>query len=267
MDRNRIFPRLCFVLTAVLTLLGATLRTVCMLTAFDGSVGYFNKGFLPILSTVLYFAGVLTPILCAAFIPKSTLPTTLHTHLRLPAALLWGLSLAAFTVLSLVLCYPDRTNPLLTLPTLLGICASLYFFLSGTRNGRYPDWLSLVGFLPVLWCVTAVAETYTDQFTAMNSPVKVGLQLGFIGLMLILTAELRFRLGKPLPRAAAAMMGIGACLALNGALPVLAGIGSHVLDNPLHLLYAIVLLCGSLYGLFVLFQYTCHPTPETPTAE
>ncbi len=287
MDRNRIMPRLCFALTAALTLLGATLRTVCMLTVFDEAVGYFNKGILSTLSTVLYFVGVLTPAVCAAFIPKGALPTALHTRFRLPAAFLWGLSLivfAVFGVLHLLDIGVLATAPLSlrTLPVWLALPASLYFFLScNCGSSRYPDWLSLVGFLPVLWCVLSVAETYTDQFTAMNSPIKVGLQLGFVGLMLILTSELRFRLGKPLPRAAVALMGIGATFALNGALPVLIGTGARVLNNTLHLLYAAVLLCGGLYGLYVLFRYTCLPAPasenggtaispanpESPTAE
>lgn len=269
MDRSRTMPRLSFVLTAVLTLAGAVLRTVCMLTDFDTKVGYFNEGFLPTLSNVLYFAMVISAIVCAFLIPKGTLPTALHTRLRFPAAFLWGLSLAAFTVVSLILCFPFRTNEVMLVPTLLGLLASTYFFVSGKKGGRYPDWLSLMGFVPVLWCVAAVGETYTDQFTAMNSPIKVALQMGFIGLMLILISELRFRLGKPLPRTAVALTGMGCFFALNGALPVLAGTGAGVLDNILHMLYAVVLLCGGLYGLFTLFQYTCLPTPpaDGETAE
>ena len=285
MDQNRTLPRLCFALTAALTLLAAVLRTVCMLTVFDEAVGYFNKGILSTLSTVLYFVGVLTPAICAAFIPKGALPAALHTRLRLPAAFLWGLSLIVFAVFGVrhlfaIGVLPASLFTLRTLPVWLALPASLYLFLSGNRrHSRYPDWLSLIGFLHVLWCVLAVAETYTDQFTAMNSPIKISLQLGFIGLMLILISELRFRLGKPLPRAAAAMMGIGAFLALCGALPILVATGARVLNNTLHLLYAAVLLCGGLYGLFIQLQYTCLPAPadgcadpspaapETPTAE
>ena len=281
MDRTSYTPKICFAVTALLTLAGVILRTVCMLTVFDNTVGYFDTGILSTLSTVLYFLGALIPMICAALIPKGTLPTTLHTRLRLPVAYLWGLALAAFTVLSLIVCFPTRNNALLTYPTVMGILGSIYFWLSGHRNGRYPDLLSLAGFLPVLWCVAAVAETYTDQFTTMNSPIKISLQLGLIGLMVILISELRFRLGKALPRAAVALLGIGSYLALCGAVPLLVATGARILDNTLHLLYAIVLLCGGLYGLFVLFQFTCMTdaatkdsdtaacpaTPESPTAE
>jgi hypothetical protein len=261
-------PRVCFILIATLTLAGAALRSVCMLTQFDEVVGYFNKGLPATLSSVLYFIAVIAAIVGASLIPKGALPDKLDTRLRLPAAFLYGAVLAAFTVASFLFCYAERTHDTVLTPILLGLPASLYFFLSADRSGRYPDWLSLAGFLPVFWAVTAIWETYADQFTTMNSPVKVGLQMGFLGLALLQIAELRFRLGKALPRCAVAFMGIGVFLSLNGAIPVLLGTGAHILDNTLHLFYALVLLCGGLYGLYTLFQYTWFPAePEENGAE
>jgi hypothetical protein len=233
-----------------------------MLTQFDAEVGYFKSGIPATLSSIFYFLAVALVIITATRVSKHSLATTLDTRLRLPAAFLWGAALAVFTVGVFLLCYADRKNNLLTAPMILGILSSLYFFISGDRSGRYPDWLSLLGFLPVLWCVAAVGETYVDQFTAMNSPIKVGLQLGFLGLALILISELRFRLGKPLPRVAVTFMGIGSYLALCGSVPVLLGTGAMILSNKLHLFYAIVLLCGGLYGLYTLFQYTWFPAEE-----
>lgn len=256
MDKLRTMPRLCFLSTAAVTLIGTALRSVCMLTQFDAEVGYFQSGIPATLSSIFYFLAVALVIITATRVSKHSLATTLDTRLRLPAAFLWGAALAVFTVGVFLLCYADRKNNLLTAPMILGILSSLYFFISGDRSGRYPDWLSLLGFLPVLWCVAAIGETYVDQFTAMNSPIKVGLQLGFLGLALILISELRFRLGKPLPRVAVTFMGIGSYLALCGSVPVLLGTGAMILSNKLHLFYAIVLLCGGLYGLYTLFQYT-----------
>lgn len=262
MERSRLSPRVCLLVTATLTLLGVILRSVCMLTNFDAAVGYFNPGILTTLSNALYFAAVIAAAVCASLIHKGVLPATLRTRLRRPAAYLWGLSLAAFTVGVLLVCYPSRTSNFLTYPMILGILSSLYFFISGSKDGTYSDALSALGFIPVVWCVTAAWETYTDQFTAMNSPIKVGLQLGFLGLALILISELRFRLGKPLPRVAVTFMGIGSYLALCGSVPVLLGTGAMILSNKLHLFYAIVLLCGGLYGLYTLFQYTWFPAEE-----
>ena len=267
MDISRTMPRLCFILTAAVTLIGTVLRSLCMLTGFDAEVGYFAPGLLATLSTLFYFVAVAVIIIGATRVSKRALPVTLDTRLRLPAAFLWGASFVVFTVCGFLFCYAARKSDLLTAPLILGVLSSLYFFISGDRSGRYPDWLSLLGFLPVLWCVTAVGETYTDQFTAMNSPIKVGLQLGFLGLALILLAELRFRLGKPLPRVALVFIGYGSYLALCGSVPVLLGTGAMILSNTLHLFYAIVLLCGGLYGLYTLFQYTWFPAEEDPDAE
>lgn len=273
MDRTRLAPRLCLLAALLLTTLGMIVRSVCMLTLFDASVGYFDGSPLVFLSNALYFLAVIASVACAAMIPKGILPTKLNTRLRGPAAYLLGLSLAAFAVAVYLVCYEDRTNTFTAIPMVMGIPASLFFFLTGNKTGRYSDGLCALGFLPVVWCVTAAWETYTDQFTAMNSPIKISLQMGFLGLALILISELRFRLGKPLPRVAAALMSVGVFFALNGGVPVLLGTGSRVLDNELHLFYAIILLCGGLYGVYTLTQFLLsankspdpdpNPTPDT----
>ena len=264
MDRSRITPRLYWLITAAVALVGVALRSVCMLTAFDASVGYFNEGALALLTRAFYFPAVMIAVGCAVLIPKDSLATELNDGSRRPLAYLFGLSLAIFTVGALLVCYKDRTNDFLTYPVVLGIPASLYFFASGKKTGRYTDKLSLLGFLPVIWCVAATWETYVDQFTAVNSPIKLGLQLGLLGLALILISELRFRLGKPLPRFAIAFMSIGVFCSLSGSIPVLLGTVTGALDNILHVFYASVLLCGGLYGAIALFRFLC-PAKEAST--
>lgn len=270
MDRSRTMPRLTLILSAALTLAGVAVRSLCVLTAYDPEVGYFDRGFLPTLSTILYFLAVIALSTTALLIPKGTCATELTTRYRFPATLAVGLSLVAFSAAGLILRYPDVTAGTATAmalaPVLLGLLASLYFFFSGRRDGRYPDGLSASGFLSVFWCVAAVAETYSDMNTAMNSPIKLGLQLGFLGFMLILLAELRFRLGKALPRGAVAFLAIGSYACLTGSIPVLLGMGAGTLTETFHLLYAVVLLCAGLYGLFVLAQYLLAPAAEADAA-
>lgn len=263
MESTRLSPRVLWLATATLTILGVVLRSVCMLTAFDTAVGYFHTGFLPSLSDALYFVAVAVAVVGASLIHKGVLSTELNTRLRLPAAYLWGFSLVAFTVGVMLTCYPNRTNDFLVAPMVLGVLSSFYFLATKNKTGRYSDGLCALGFLPVVWCVAAAWETYTDLFTAMNSPIKISLQMGFLGLALILVSELRFRLGKPLPRVAAALASIGVFLSLNGGIPILLGTGARVLFNELHVFYAVVLLCGGIYGAYTLFQYLWFPA-ETP---
>ena len=93
-------------------------------------------------------------------------------------------------------------------------------------------WGPVPRLLFLLLCgLAATWETYTDPFIAINSPIKVGLQLGFLGLACMTITELRFRLGKPLPRFAAALTSIGVFCTLNGSIPVLVGTGVGTLNN------------------------------------
>ena len=270
MESTRSSPRVCMLVTAFITLLGVILRSLCILTAFDTTVGYFDEGLTVTLANLLPFAAVAAAAVTAALIRKDTLPRELNTPCRLPAAYLAGLALVAFTLGVLLTCYAERTNKFVAAPMALGILASLYFFASARKNGRYSDGLCALGFLPVVWCVSAAWETYSDQFTAMNSPIKISLQMGFLGLALILISELRFRLGKPLPRVAAALMSVGVFFSLTGSVPVLLGTGARVLSNELHLFYAAALLCGGLYGAYTLFHFLWSPAAipaEEPAEE
>ena len=268
MDRSRIMPPLCFFLAAGLSLLGALLRSCCMLTQFDADVGYLKEGFLTALCNALYpiVAAVLT--ISGLLIPKAnSLPARLHTPYRAVAALLPGLSLAVFTAVSLIICFPTRSDNIMLAPTLLGLLASTYYFLSGRRGGRYPDWLCLLGYLPILWAVGGIAETYFDRYTAMNSPIKVTLQMGLIGFMIIVLAELRFRINRMAPRLCIVLWGIGSFACLNAGIPILLATGAGQLDHILHMLYAIVLLCAGLYGLYLLFCYTLLPVSPSAAEE
>ena len=269
MNRARFMPRFCFVATAVLTLCGVILRTICMLTQFDAEIGYFNEGFLPTLCRALYFVAAIVAVIGASLIPKGVLPVEWHIPHRLPMALVLGASLALFTVAMFITMYSailSFGHILHKLLAVLGLLGSTYFFVSANRQGKYPDRLSALALLPLLWSMMGVAETYSDQLTTMNSPVKLALQMGFVGFMFILIAELRFRLQKtPAPRSAVALMSIGVFLCLNGSLPILVAMGA--IHQTLHLLYAAVLLCAGLYGGYMLLCYTCFSEPVSAEPE
>lgn len=272
MNRAKFLPRFSFWLTAALTLVGVCLRSIAMLTCFDSEIGYFNNGILPILAEALYPAIILASVAMICLIPKPTLPTELTQPHRLPPSLMTGCVLAAFTFMGLILFFPTLPkNPtgqqigdfaLRAAPIIIALPASLYYFFTLRRDGRYPDRLSLVGFLPVLWGAACIAETYTDFNTPMNGPVKITLQMGFIGVMLIMVAELRFRLGKPAPRMALALFSIGTFFCLNGSLPLLVAAVTKQCTNPRQIAYAAVLFFVGLYGGYTLLPFTHSPAPS-----
>ena len=275
MDLNRTVPRLCALTTAALTLIAVILRTVAMLTSFDAEIGYFDPSVSVTLNHALYFVTAVLLIAAACFIPRGALPRELNAlPARTPLSVLVGLVLAAFTVAAFILCAPaaqeltpDPKGRLILAPILLGLPAAVYFLLSANRNGRYSDALGLAGFLPALWCVSGIAELYFDQFVTMNSPVKVSLHLGLLGFLFITLFELRFRIGRSLPRVAVVLFGMGSFTCLNASIPLLIATGAKVLDHRMHMLYAAVLLAAGLYGLCLLFG-CCYAAPaEAVTPE
>lgn len=261
MDHRRKLPRLCAMLTAALALVGVALRTVCMLCCYDADIGYFSQGILPTISNALYFVAFLLPVALLMLTPKCSLAAEMHISKRAPIAILLGISLAVFTVISLLICFPARKSDVMIPASLLGLLASTYYFVSAGKNGRYPDWLSFLGFLPVFWSIAAVADTYFDRYTTMNSPVKIALQIGFLGFMLIVLAELRFRINKPMPRYSVAFLSVGSYTCLVGSIPLLAAVCAGAVEHLRHTLYAAVLFFAGLYGLYLLLRYTESPQP------
>lgn len=260
MERSYIMPRLCFILTFALTLFSVVLRSLCMVFYFDVDPGYFSADFMPVLSNVLYFITIGIALVCVCLTPKDSLPSELHTRMRAPVAIMLGLSLAIFTAISFIVCFPARQSKIMIAPALLGLLAATYFLLSVNRNGRYPDRLSFLGYLPVLWCVSAIGEIYFDNYTTMNSPIKISLLFALLGFMFIVLAELRFRVNRPMPRYSVFLLSVGGFTALTGSIPLLIATGAGKLDNIRHLLYAIVLLFAGLYGFYLLFRYTLFPS-------
>lgn len=269
MDTRRATPRLCLYVTLALTLLGTALRTVCFLFCFDTDPGYFSEGILPTLSNVLYFAAVVFPLICIFITPKSAYPRDLITPLRpLPSLGLAGI-LIAFCVAVLFFAGSSvgsiafRGHRLLTVSTILALFAAAFYILSHKRQGRYPDWLSFLGYTPVLWSITTIGDIYFDQYVTMNSPVKISLHLGLLGFMFIALSELRFRVGRSLPRYATAFWAMGSYACIVGSIPVLVATGAGVLSNLSHLFYAAVLLFAGVYGLYLLFCYTALSVPAS----
>jgi hypothetical protein len=168
--------------------------------------------------------------------------------------------LVAFTVAAFLVYSPAEDSMLLA-TALLGIPAAFYYVISSASGDRSPDWVSMLGFIPVIWCITAVADLYFDPFVTMNSPIKVSLQMGFLGFMAATLGELRFRIGRSLPRLALVFFSLSGFTCLTAAIPLLVATGAHILDHPLHLMYAAVLLVAGLYSLYLLFLHTRLPLP------
>jgi hypothetical protein len=71
----------------------------------------------------------------------------------------------------------------------------LYVLLSETERKN-----TALGFIPPIACALLVAILYFDNSLEINAPLKVATQCALLPLMLYFTAELRYMLGRELPR-------------------------------------------------------------------
>ncbi len=266
-------PQLCLLTTAALTLIGIALRTVAMFTLYDTEVGYFDASAVTTIMTVLSFVGAILPIALSILIPKQTLPTTWHEPRKYIAAIP---PFVCFTLCGVWTLYQVTltgfSNILLLVSGVFALLSAFYAFLvlGKSMGGRIKNTtLSAVGYAPIFWALLSIAETYTDQFTTMNSPIKLGLQFGFLGVMLFIISELRFRLDKPLPRAALCFHAIAAFFCLTGSIPTLIALAAGILKTPMHTAYALGLLGAGIYAAarlaIYVFSYKLPAEDEMPT--
>ena len=249
MKRISITPRVYTVCAVCLSLLGLILRTVCVLTQFDNTVGYFDKGWLSLASRILYFVAVACFAVGAIVLPKGSVASGLTSRAHTLAAYLLALTLVGFSVGAVIFWTANRAITALLPMAGATAVSALYFFLTASCGERVTDRLAVLGFVPVLWSILAVGETYVDPYTTINSPLKLALQMGFLGFMLLTISELRFRLGKPSPRRSIFLCAVAAFTCLTASVSTLVGFIGSVKMNSLYPLYAAVLLAAGIYAL------------------
>ena len=270
MKINPLTARLCLWCSATLTLVGIILRTVAMFISFDSKVGYFNPSLLTTLMTVVSFAAVLLSAVLCIVIRKDTLPQIWPSPRR-HLAPVFPFALFASSSIGVLWYYATegQSNTTMVLTGILGLVSAIYYLLlilQSAGKGIGTNALAAIGYAPVLWSLLAVAETYTDQFTTMNSPIKLSLQFGFLSIALMMVAELRFLLNKPAPRAALYFHAIALYFCLTGSIPTLLALGAGILNNPLHGAYALALLGVGIYAAFKLVCYfTISASEITPS--
>lgn len=260
MKKMSVTVRICILGTFALTLLSVILRTVAMFVCFDREVGYFNVSLLNTLLVILSFLGAGLPILLSPVTPKGRLPAVWQQPRRNLAPLLPAVLFLLSGILTMSVVLSDGLPLQLALTVgILALLSSLCYFLH--TDAKFKNALHVIGYAPILWGLMSVAETYTDQMTTMNSPIKLGLQFGFLGLMLMTTAELRFLMNKPAPRAALCFHCLALFFCLNGSIPTLVAFASGILTRPLHGAYALALLGAGLYAAFRIIFYVSCPLP------
>ena len=174
--------------------IAALLQELAVLLSYDVETNYFvSYSFLP------SFANILTAILFAAAIffaiivekPQPTAsPFGSQMWFALPAAIGFGIG-----GISLLIDFLSKGVMLSLLTAIACLLSALYVLLSETNLKN-----TFLGFAPPIACAFIVAILYFDQSLEINAPLKVATQCALLPLMLYFTAELRYQLGRELPR-------------------------------------------------------------------
>lgn len=268
MKKIPLAARICFFSTLALSLAATVLRTVAMFVCFDTEVGYFDASFLTTLLTVLTYVAVLLPAVLAILTPKGQLSTQ-WTEVKRGLTAIIPAVCCAFGGLWVLITYfyRDEDIGLWFLVSLPALASAAYYALRLCRGQgrRVPEALfNILCFAPLLWGLLAIAETYMDQFTTMNSPIKLSLQLAFLSALLAIISSLRFHFQKALPRCAMLFNAAACFFCLSASIPVLVALAAGILTNILHGAYAVVLLGIGIYTLLHFIAYFRASTDEAP---
>ena len=178
----------------------AILQALAVLISYSNNSNYFDTGaILPILSAVLVIGGMICGTVCAYMTDPKTLnlsPFSARNEFPIPAV---GFVL---TAILLPMHSPAERMTLTVVTSALLILAALYSLLSARADFRkqHEGLLAFLGMASVVGCILAAAYFYFDVNVEMNAPLKIAVQIGLITAMLCYTGEVRYLLGKPMPR-------------------------------------------------------------------
>ena len=248
------------------TPLSAVLHIFSVLLSYDDGTNYFRAGtILPVIagaSTAFLFA---IAILIALLTHETELcdasPFGSQKTVAIPAAI--GFAIGGILLLVEFI----KNEAVLWLVTAVLLLLSAAYSLFCETEARSKEAVTLLGLLPPLACALLVGILYFDLSMEMNAPLKVVTQCALLPLMLYFTAELRYLLGRALPRLylALALGSIAASSLCALAIPAASIAG--FLNNTNCLAAALVVAGVNITVLLRLKRYLQIPSPENETKE
>ena len=230
---------------------------------YDENANYFVPGSkifpIAVICAILAFAAA---ILLAIVIPKEETVSKSPFGSRLVFALPAALGFGAGAIL-LVIEFAKSQKILFLIATLFLLLSAAHVLLSETDRVN-----TFLGFAPPIACALMVGVLYFDTSLEMNAPLKVVTQCALLPLMLYFTAELRYLLGREIPRLylALALGSIAASSLCVHAVPVACFAG--FLNNTNCLAAALTVAGANVTILLRLKRYLKPiPAPENETKE
>ncbi len=227
------------------TVVAILLRTINLLFFYEKEIGYYQAGsVLPVVTDVVIVFGTVFFALFSAIGLRENPPAfsarTKSTAVA-PFVAAMGLVLFAVGILSI------GAGSSFDLPLLVtSILGAVYFVLYARKWGssvlHFVCGTALIVFLALL-----LMDSYFDISVQMNAPVKLALQIGCIGGMLLMLSEIRLICGYPAPRFSAFSNSCAALFLGAALIPTLIADAFSRLPTRRHFLSDLV-----FFGLFLL---------------
>ena len=237
----------------------ALVQELAVLLSYDVESNYFvSYSFLPIFANILTATLFAAAILFAIIIEKpqpTSSPFGTQMWIALPGAIGFGIC-----GISLLIDFLSNGMMLSFATAIVCLLSAIYVLLSETNLKN-----TLLGFVPPIACALMVAILYFDQSLEINAPLKVATQCALLPLMLYFTSELRYRLGRELPRLyiALALGSIAASSLCILTVPVASITGRF--DNTYCLIAALAIL--GINATVALRQWRYLQTPDTTSPD
>lgn len=257
MKKTVSYFRLAF---AVCASLAAILQILAVVISYDVGTNYFRQGaVLPILSVVFALLGAVCGTVAARMTDIETQNTTPFPKGISPAPASVGFLVTA------VFLFVHGGTPLSLVTAALMLVSAGYGILTGIPKFQKSTIPVYLGIAAIVGYILLNAYYYFDITVEMNSPIKVMTQIGLLCAMVSLTSELRYLLGKPMPRmfltVSAWVVSIGALSALSVPLAFFLG----KTDRADYAAGGFLVFCAVLTSIVRIKTLLRTPAPEAPS--
>lgn len=253
-----------------LSLIAAIMRVLAFFTDFDERVGYFNNS-NPLYSTFIALA-IITVIWCFSVfftIPKNVLPEE-----NRGVGYIGGFG-AVFSIVASIAAvvvfakgYTETQTVLQLIAAALFLISIGYFLLSVKGDRSQSSVQALFGIALILSLIMMLATVYFDMKVAMNSPIKVMLQLLLLALMLFFVSDIRVLLGRTLARVYLFTALLAVFFGFSSSLPEMLAFLFGKIDNVNYFMYNFVTFAYTSYAMARLFSYvTQAPAADEGSSE
>ena len=224
---------------------------------YDENANYFvpNSKIFPI-AVICAIIAFVAAILLSIAIPKEEIVSKSPFGSRLmfafPAALGFGAG-GIFMVIE----FAKSQKILFLIAALFLLLSAAHSLLSETDRAN-----TFLGFTPPIACALMVGVLYFDTSLEMNAPLKVVTQCALLPLMLYFTTELRYLLGREIPRLylALALGSVAASSLCVFAVPLASFAG--MLDNTNNCLAAALVVAGTNVTILLRLKRYLKPIPS-----